>query len=414
MTELPIDQHLARIRQEVADHPCAIIEAPPGTGKTTRVAPALLSGDPQRQTLLIQPRRLAARAAASRIASELGASVGGRVGYQVRFDSRRSASTELVCMTPGILLRKLQSDVSLEGVQHVLLDEFHERSLEYDLLLGMLRRIQVELRPDLRIVVMSATLDSEALQAYLHQPPIIRVDAQAFPVEVVHTPFRSSPRAGQRGSLPRQIAESATQATLTATQRSEGDCLVFLPGVGEIQQVAQALESAAAKNNWLLLKLFGDMRPEDQDRVLLRADRRKVILATNVAETSLTIDGVQIVVDSGYARVMRFDPGAGLDALMLEPISMASATQRTGRAGRTAPGVCYRLWDKVTERGRASHLEPEINRVDLAGPVLQLLCWGERDLAAFPWLTPPRSESVQQAIELLDWLGANARGSRQS
>ncbi|MCR9291845.1 MAG: ATP-dependent helicase HrpB [bacterium] len=406
MLELPIDNYLPEIRQAVCDHPCVIIEAPPGTGKTTRVAPALLQGDAAQKTLLVQPRRLAARTAAQRIASESGNQLGDRIGYQIRFDSRQSASTELLCVTPGILLRKLQSDAVLEHVRCVLLDEFHERSVDYDLILGMLRRIQLELRPDLRIVVMSATLDSESLQDYLQNPPVIRVDANVFPVDIRYANFRSQPSPAGRRSLPRQIVESTAKLTVDAMHESQGDCLVFLPGVGEIQQAARLLETDASKQDWLILQLYGDMRAEDQDQVLQPALQRKLILATNVAETSLTIDGVRVVVDSGYARVQRFDPESGLDALMLEPISMASATQRTGRAGRTATGVCYRSWDRLAERARPAQLDPEIRRVDLVGPVLQLICWGEQEVSQFPWLSPPSAESIEQALQLLDWLGA--------
>ncbi len=407
MIDLPIDKHLDEIRLAVDQHGNVIVEAPPGTGKTTRVRTSILTHDARQQTILVQPRRIAARTAASRIAAELGTAIGQRVGYQVRFDRRTSAQTELVCMTPGILLRKLQHDPLLDDVRHVLLDEFHERSVEYDLLLGMLRRVQLEVRPDLKIVLMSATLDSDTLATYLNGSPVIRVTAETFPVSIRHKPLRSTRRGTPRGiGLPRQIAESTAAVTLEAMQQHEGDCLVFLPGVGEIHRVAELVESTARKHGWYLFTLYGDMRPEDQDRVLQPMDRRKLILSTNVAETSLTIDGIRMVIDSGYARVQRFDPGAGLDALQLEPISIASARQRTGRAGRTAPGVCYRLWDKATERSRADHLEPEIKRVDLAGPALQLLCWGEHDLTGFLWLTRPHADSIQQALELLQWLGA--------
>jgi ATP-dependent helicase HrpB len=411
LQSLPIDAYLSQIVETLRKQNCLIIEAPPGTGKTTRVAPALMACAPESQEIiLIQPRRIAARAAATRIAFEIGCPVGERVGYQVRFDSRISNATQLISMTPGILLRRLQRDAVLERVSTVVLDEFHERSLEVDLLLGMLRRIQAELRPELRIIIMSATLDSDALQGVLGAPPVIKVDAQAFPVTIRHSRFQSAPqRSGPRSrpqSPSQRIVEQAIETIVKATQEDAGDVLVFLPGVGEIMQVARNLETQIAKYDWELLTLFGDMPPREQDRVLAPCARRKIILSTNVAETSLTIDGVRIVIDSGWARVQRVDAALGLDMLVLEPISQASAKQRAGRAGRTAPGICYRLWDEITDRGRANHLEPEILRVDLSSAMLQLIAWGEHDFAAFPWVTAPRETAIEQAASLLSLLDA--------
>ena len=350
--------------------------------------------------MLVQPRRIAARAAATRIASEVGAEIGGLVGYQVRFEHRISSATRLIAMTPGILLRQLQSDIELAGTAVVILDEFHERSLEYDLLLGMLRRVQLDLRPDLRLVVMSATLNTQSISEYLGQPPVIKVPGQMFPVAIHHSRFAA------RGKLVDLVAER----TLEAATEHAGDVLVFLPGAGEIDQVARQLEGRAERENWEVMRLFGEMTSQDQDRVLQPNARRKIILATNIAETSLTIDGVRIVIDSGWARVQRVDPSLGLNSLQLEPISKASAAQRAGRAGRTAPGVCYRLWDDVTHRSRPEHLEPEILRVDLAGAVLQLLCWGESNPAAFPWVTPPRDSAVELALQVLERIYAIANG----
>ncbi len=409
--ELPIDRHLDQLRATLRAHNCLIVEAPPGTGKTTRAAPAIVSLVPDdsraKRVLLIQPRRIAARAAAARIAAEQNCDVGDLVGYQVRFDSRVSSKTRLIAMTPGILLRQLQSNAVLEDVAAVVLDEFHERSLELDLLLGMLRRIQTELRPDLRLVVMSATLDSQAVEQYLVQAPILKVVAQTYPVRVEYNPVHAIAAGGRTKMNPvRRIIDQAIDGTRRAAAAHEGDILVFLPGVGEIFQVEAALERDAAKENWKLLKLYGDMLPQDQDRVLAPCSDRKVILATNVAETSLTIDGVRVVVDSGWARVQRFDPSIGLNMLVLQPISRASADQRAGRAGRTAPGICYRLWDEITGRSRPEHLEPEIQRVDLAGAILELLCWGETEILKFPWITPPTKASVSQALETLRLLGA--------
>lgn len=398
---LPIDDYLPEIVASVKSNACTIVEAPPGAGKTTRVAPALLpsptdSGANGSKVLLIQPRRIAARAAAARISSELGQDVGGLVGYQVRFEHRLSAATRLIAMTPGILLRQLQSDIELAGTATIILDEFHERSLEYDLLLGMLRRVQIELRPDLRLVVMSATLNTQSISEYLDQPPVIRVPGQMFPVDIRYARF------GARGKLADMVAER----TIEAATDNEGDILVFLPGAGEIDQVARQLDGRAEREQWEVMRLFGEMTSQDQDRVLQPSPRRKIILATNIAETSLTIDGVRVVVDSGWARVQRVDPSLGLNSLQLEPISKASAAQRAGRAGRTAPGICYRLWDEVTHRSRSEHLEPEILRVDLSGAVLQLLCWGESNPAAFPWVTPPRESAIELALQVLERIDA--------
>ncbi|MCA9180171.1 MAG: ATP-dependent RNA helicase, partial [Planctomycetales bacterium] len=379
--ELPIDLHLERIVAQMQSHNCLIVEAPPGTGKTTRAAPALLplatsqlgppaasDGFPTGKVLLIQPRRIAARAAAARIAAEMQSPLGQLIGYQVRFESRVSPASRLIAMTPGILLRHLQSDGVLTDVAAVVLDEFHERSLEVDLLLGMLRRLQLELRPELRLMLMSATLDSQHIAAYLNHPPIVRVETQNYPVKTIFSRYQATTTRGRTPPRPsRRIVEQCVVTTREAAAAHEGDILVFLPGVGEIYQVARELESDVQRHGWQLLSLFGDMSPGDQDRVLAPSRQRKVILSTNVAETSLTIENVRTVIDSGWARVQRIDAALGLNMLVLEPISNASADQRTGRAGRTAPGVCYRLWDEITGRSRAAFLEPEVLRVDLSG-----------------------------------------------
>lgn len=431
---LPIDGQLPDILALLQAHNCLIVEAPPGTGKTTRAAPALLplanadpvrlapsqidptlanhSGFPKGKVLLIQPRRIAARAAATRIAAELQTPLGQLVGYQVRFDARVSAASRLIAMTPGILLRRLQSDGVLADVAAVVLDEFHERSLEVDLLLGMLRRLQQELRPELRLVLMSATLDSRLVQNYLDHPPVVSVTARTFPVQKHFSRFQPMATRGRTASSPsrsspsRRIVEQCVSTTRQAASSHPGDILVFLPGVGEIHQVARELQFDADREGWHLLKLYGDLPSEDQDRVLTPTRQRKVILSTNVAETSLTIENVRIVVDSGWARVQRFDPAVGLNMLVLEPIPNASAEQRAGRAGRTESGVCYRLWDEITGRSRPAFLEPEVLRVDLTGAVLQLLCWGEADVANFPWLTPPTPQALEQALQTLQLLDA--------
>ncbi len=401
---MPIDETLPEIIAAVEKNACVVVEAPPGAGKTTRVAPALLRQLSQLaeggKVVLVQPRRIAARATASRIAEEMNTHVGGLVGYQVRFERSVGADTRLIAMTPGILLRQLQSDVALSDTAVVILDEFHERSLEYDLLLGMLCRIQTELRPELRLVIMSATLNTQSICEYLRNPPVIRVEGHLHPVTVHYNRF------GVRGKLTDLVADKVIEAA----SEHDGDILVFLPGVGEIEQVARQIEPRAARDNWEVLRLFGEMSSQDQDRALQPNVRRKIILATNIAETSLTIDGVRVVVDSGWVRVQRVDPHLGLNCLELEPISKASAVQRAGRAGRTAPGVCYRVWDETTHRTRTEHLEPEILRVDLSGAVLQLLCWGEPNAADFPWVTAPRESAIANATQLLERIDAIAGG----
>ena len=434
MRQLPIDEHLPEILTQLQSHNCLIVQAPPGTGKTTRAAPALLPlagidltgpahaltdaarivralpgpGDfPRGRVLLVQPRRIAARAAAARIAAELQTPLGQGVGYQVRFDTRVSAASRLIAMTPGILLRRLQSDAVLGDVAAVVLDEFHERSLEVDLLLGMLRRLQQELRPELRLLLMSATLDSQLIEDYLNHPPVVSVAARTYPVHKSYSRFQATASRGRTPPSPsRRIVQQCIATIRQAAAHHPGDMLVFLPGVGEIHQVARELQFDADREGWHLLKLYGDLSAEEQDRVTAPSRERKIILSTNVAETSLTIENVCIVIDSGWARVQRFDATVGLNMLVLEPIANASAEQRAGRAGRTDSGVCYRLWDEITGRSRPAFLEPEVLRVDLTGAVLQLICWGEEDVANFPWLTPPSSQAIEQALQTLQLLGA--------
>lgn len=395
---LPIDDVLPALVDALRAHPSAVLRAPAGAGKTTRVPPALLDAGlaPNGRIVMLEPRRIAVRAAARRIAQERGVQVGGLVGYQVRFDERVSAATRIVAMTDGILLRRLQDDPFLEGIDAVLFDEFHERRLDGDLALGMVRRVQQTVRPDLRIVVMSATLAAEPIAAYFGGCPVIESVGRLFPVEIEYA------RPADRRKLPQQAA-AAVERVLG---RTTGDLLVFLPGVGEIRGAARELEPVAKQNDLAVMPLYGDLPPEEQDRVLAPCPQRKVVLATNVAETSITIEGITAVVDLGLSRVMRFDPHVGLDRLELTPISKASADQRAGRAGRTQAGTCLRVWDEVTHRHRPDFEQPEIARVDLSGPVLQLLAWGEADVTAFPWFEPPPPAAVAHALELLRRLGA--------
>ncbi len=400
---LPIDTHLDTILSLVRDHPITIIEAPPGTGKTTRVAPALLKStilQADERMYLLQPRRLAARSVAERIAYEHGSDIGHQVGYQVRFDSQVSRGTQLIVATEGILLRRLQEDATIGDTKIVLLDEFHERSLDADLLLGMLRRVQQTMRDDLRLIIMSATIESEFLQSQLGHAPIVRVEGQTYPVTVRYRP----PKPQQRST------DHVIETLLDIVPKDPGDVLVFLPGAGEIHRCADELERTTLARQCQIVRLYGSMNLDDQSRAILPGDKRRIVLSTNVAETSLTIEGIRIVIDSGYARILRYAPDVGIDRLALEPICQSSATQRTGRAGRVAEGTCYRLWSEASHRSRSMYLDPEIRRVDLVGALLQLYVWGEGESNDFPWLEPPRVESIDKGRELLAQLGAIDHG----
>jgi ATP-dependent helicase HrpB len=395
---LPIDEILPEITRALVDGPNVVICAPPGAGKTTRVPPALLEPplSVAGRVLVLQPRRMAARAAARRIAAERGMPLGEEIGYQVRFDQRMTARTRLAVVTEGILLRMLHDEPLLESVGAVVFDEFHERNLNSDLALGMARRIQQTVRPELKIVVMSATLDAAPVAVFLGNCPVIQSAGRAFPVAITYweridkRPLASLVAAG----IERVLGDSP------------GDVLAFLPGVGEIRQTAAETQALARKYNLAVFPLYGDLPPEEQDAVLAPSGRRKLVLATNVAETSLTIPGITAVVDSGLARQMRFDPTVGLDRLVLGPISRASADQRAGRAGRTAAGVCVRLWEERTHAHRPAFELPEIERVDLAAAVLQLWSWGESDVMSFPWFEPPAQPAVDAALALLERLEA--------
>ncbi|HBH55073.1 MAG TPA: ATP-dependent helicase HrpB [Planctomycetaceae bacterium] len=414
LVPLPVDDVLPRLLEELARSGCVVLEAPTGSGKTTRVASAILSSDladlpgeaGRGQVIMLEPRRVAARAAARRIAWERDVRLGDEVGYQVRFDSRMGRETRLRIVTDGVLLRLLQDDPFLEQVSVVVFDEFHERGLNVDLALGMVRRIQQTVRPDLKIVVMSATLAAQPIAAYLGNCPIVAAQGSLFPVEVEYLG-----KPGHALSLFSSDGEDLlVRAVQKAARETPGGILVFLPGVGEIRRATRALESWASIANLMVLPLYGDLPPEQQDRVLAPQSQRKLILATNVAETSLTIDDVTAVVDTGLSRVMHYDEHVGMDRLDLGRISRASADQRRGRAGRTAPGRCYRLWSERDHRSLAEFETPEVARVDLAGPVLQLRVFGEPHVASFPWFEAPRSTSIDSAQRLLDRLGALREG----
>jgi ATP-dependent helicase HrpB len=395
---LPIDTVLPQVTEALRRHGSVVVRAPTGAGKTTRVPPAILNAGlaGTGRILLLEPRRLAARAAARRMAAERGTRLGEEVGYHVRFDRCHGPRTRILVVTPGILLRLLQDDPFLESAGAVLFDEFHERALESDLALGMVRLLQQTVRPGLRMVVMSATLETLSVADYLGGCPVVAAEGRLFPVEI-----RYEPRSAEQ-PWPAAVAV-AVGRLLDGTA---GDLLAFLPGMYEIRQAAHHLEPLARERDLAVFPLHGDLPAEQQDAALLPQPRRKVVLATNVAETSVTVEGISAVVDTGLARLLTFDPRLGLDRLQVKPISRASADQRAGRAGRTQPGVCVRLWSEVGQRSRPEQTDPEVCRVDLAGAVLQLLCLGEADVSHFPWLEPPPEQTVSQALALLRRLGA--------
>ncbi|QEL19049.1 ATP-dependent helicase HrpB [Limnoglobus roseus] len=391
---LPVDAVLPELLARLGEAGAVVLRAPTGAGKTTRVPPALLDSAPG-LVVVLEPRRVAARAAARRMAIEHGTPLGDTFGYHVRFDRTAGPRTRVLAVTPGVLLRMLQDNPFLEGVSAVVFDEFHERGLEADLALGLVRLLRQTVRPDLRAVVMSATLDAGPVSAYLGDCPVVTSEGRSYPVEIRYRPKRAET------PWPDATAFAVREALRTA----DGDVLAFLPGLGEIRRTADAL--ADLEPGIVVLPLHGELPPEQQDRALQRLDRRKVVLATNVAETSVTVDGVAVVVDTGQARQLEFDPSVGMDRLRLVPISKASADQRAGRAGRTRAGVCVRLWDEIGHKSRPGQTEPEARRVDLASAALHLFSLGE-DVATFPWLEPPRPEAVRQAVGLLERLGAVA------
>jgi ATP-dependent helicase HrpB len=396
---LPIDEVLPGLIAALRQGSAAVLIAPTGAGKTTRVPPALLAAGigEGKQILMLEPRRIAARAAARRMAEEGGWTLGREVGYQVRFERKAGPETRILVVTEGILVQRLQADPFLEDVGAVIFDELHERNLQTDLSLAMARRVQREARPDLRLLAMSATLDPGPVAAFLGGAPTLESRGRLHPVDILYI---ESPNPDRH--IAGQIA-AGVRRVLAATP---GDVLVFLPGVGEIQRSAEALAGLAAERDLAVLPLYGDLPAEQQDAVLRPLERRKVVLATNVAESSITLDGVTAVVDSGLVRRLRFDPATGLDRLELGRVSRASADQRAGRAGRQAPGICLRLWPAWEQATLPERETPEIARVDLAGPALQLLAWGETDLAAFDWFEAPDPAALEAATLLLRQLGA--------
>lgn len=406
MISLPIDAVLPDLRQALSERHEAVLEAPPGAGKTTRVPLALLEETwlAGQTILMLEPRRLAARAAAERLASELGEKVGETVGYRIRLESRVGPNTRIEVVTEGILTRRLQDDPALEGVGLLIFDEFHERSLDADLALALSLNGRDLFRDEqpLKILLMSATLEGERLSSLLDDAPVVRSDGRMFPVQMQWgRPF-------QPGEF---IEPRVVQTVLDAINDQSGSLLVFLPGQAEIRRVNQQLADAlGSRSDIMMCPLHGELDLNAQRAAIEPAPKgiRKVVLATNIAETSLTIDGVRVVIDAGLARVPRFDPGSGMTRLDTQRISKASATQRAGRAGRLEPGVCYRLWSEAQHEQLAAYGAAEILQADLAGLALQLARWGVTP-TQLVWLDVPPAAAYGQAQDLLVRLGALTR-----
>jgi ATP-dependent helicase HrpB len=402
----PIDEILPRIKETVLANPSAVLQAPPGSGKTTRTPLALLEVIPPEKgrILMLEPRRIAAVSAARWMAKTLGEEIGGTMGYSIRFESRVSEKTRIEVVTEGILSRRIQTDPGLEGVAMVIFDEFHERSLQADLALALCLDIRRAIRKDLKILVMSATLDSGPVASLLHGAPVISSAGEAFPVEERYRPD------GQDKPLHARI----TAMVLTALGETSGDILVFLPGGGEIRACWESLRATPESKavGISIHPLYGDLPFEEQERAILPSAKRKIVLATNIAETSLTIEGVKVVIDSGLTRRLQYDPATGMNRLVTVAVSRAAAEQRKGRAGRLGPGVCYRLYSSHAFHGMIPFTPPEMLSADLSPLILELAVWGVKDPGKLSWLSPPPKAAWESGRRLLMDLGAlDAEGS---
>jgi len=407
MTTYPVNDILPDFLRTLEQGNRCVLSAPPGAGKTTILPPTLLDA-PWRQgkkILVLEPRRLAAYAAACRMAENLGEKVGQRIGYRIRLDHCVGPDTVIEVLTEGILTRMIQNDPELSGVAAILFDEFHERSLHADLGLALALDAQQSLRPDLRLVIMSATIDCERIAALLDPCPMLHSDGRMFDVQTIY----------RRTPVPRYIEDTVAETAAQALRDQPGSMLVFLPGEGAIARTAELLrEPVKSFPDTQVIPLYGRLRHEEQRRAIApcRPGERKIVLATSIAETSLTIDGVRIVIDSGLARRNRFDPSTGLSRLETGPVSQASADQRRGRAGRVEPGVCYRLWTPEQQHALPAFNPPEILTADLAPLVLELAAWGVTDPQTLRWLDPPPDAPWQQAVKLLRELDALDRDAR--
>jgi ATP-dependent helicase HrpB len=399
LPELPVLEALPALKRALADEARAVLAAPPGSGKTTVIPLALLQEPWLRgkKILMLEPRRVAARAAAARMAYLLGESVGQTVGYQIRFEKRISANTRIEVITEGLLARRLQADPELPGVGLVIFDEFHERSLDADLGLALTLDARANLNPELRVLVMSATLETQRVAKLLDNAPVIESGGQLYPVDIRYKTVRAD----------EHLDASLAAVVLTALQETDGDILAFLPGGREIRYAQRRLEERLA-GKVRVFPLYGDLSSAEQDAALnpARDGVRKIILATNIAQTSLTVEGVNTVVDAGYVRVARFDLGSGANRLETQRVSRASADQRAGRAGRLGPGVCYRLWSREQQGTLPAHDTPEILAADLSRFALELASWGVDDVSKLALLDPPAPVSWRYASDLLRELGA--------
>lgn len=405
---LPIEEIREAMLSSLKEANRLVLTAPTGSGKTTQVPQFLYrSGMIQGQIIVLQPRRLAARMVAQRVASEMETPLGGLVGYQTRHDSKVGPGTVIRFMTEGLFLRMLGSNPRLGGIGAVVLDEFHERNLATDVAIALVKRLQESSREDLRLIVMSATLDAQRVGEYL-QCPVLEAHGRTHPVEISYLARRpvASPVAG-RFQTRAAIApwELAADALREIVQNGDnGDVLIFMPGAYEIRRTIEACGAMAGDGQ--MFPLYSELPAREQDAAMAPANGRKVIVSTNVAETSITIPGIRHVIDSGLARINRFDPRRGINVLEVEPISLASADQRSGRAGRTAPGTCRRLWVEADNKGRPRHPTPEVRRLELSEVVLQILSFGVQDLERFAWLEPPEPLALEQAIQTLRLIGA--------
>ena len=400
-SDLPITDIIPQVKQSLAADNTLIVNAPPGAGKST-LLPLALMDEPWlegKKILMLEPRRLAARAIASRMASLLNDDLGKAVGYRIRFENRTSANTRIEVLTEGILTRMIHTDNSLEGVGMVVFDEFHERSLHADVALALCREVQQVLRPDLRIMIMSATLDMKQLPE-LMKCPVAVSEGRQYPVEVVYT--------GEQDMM--MLPELAARTIARAARERTGDILAFFPGEGEIRKCEELLRKELT--DFAIHPLYSQLPQNQQLSAIMpnKAGRRKVVLATSIAETSLTIEGISVVVDTGYGRTSRFDPRSGLSRLETVQISKDSADQRAGRAGRLSAGTCYRMWSKATHERLSDHRSPEIMEADLANLVLDLAQWGIVDAKQLTWLTPPPKGSLAQASDTLHQLEALENG----
>ena len=400
LPDLPINEALPALAQALTSRRSVLVEAPPGAGKST-IVPLFLLGSPWlggQKILMLEPRRIAARAVANRMAHLLGEPVGRTVGFRTRLETRVGRETRIEVVTEGILTRMLQEDSALAGIGCVIFDEFHERSLNADLGLALSIECQENLREDLRLVVMSATLDLEPIAALLGGAPIVAAPGRSFEVTTQYV--------ARRPEI--YIEQQTAQVIRTALREHDGDILCFLPGAAEIRRVQRALEDSGLDRNVQVLPLFGDLTAADQDAALTPAlaGQRKIVLATSIAETSLTIEGIRVVVDSGLRRYAEFDPATGMSHLVTAKVSQAAADQRRGRAGRLSAGHCYRLWSEGTQASLAPQTAPEILHADLAPLALELSCWGAVDAGGLSWLDPPPAAPLAQARDLLRQLEA--------